>query len=104
LLGEDQRRHEYLYWEYFKYNYNWKPGETSFQRNPFDKQALRIGEWKAVRTGLSEDPNAPIALYNLIEDIGESRDIAEQHPELVQKMQQYMGKSRFDVEYFNMSP
>lgn len=103
LLGKDQRQHEYLYWEFFKYNYSWKPGEISMPRNFFDKQAVRMGEWKAIRNGISEDPNAPLELYNLANDIGESRNIADQHPEVLRKIEAHLKKSRFDVDYFSIN-
>lgn len=101
LLGREQNLHEYLYWEYFHYNYNWDHGEKKNPRNTFDKQAVRMKEWKAVRNNLSEDPDAPIELYNLKNDIGETQNVAAQHPEIIKKIEQYMEGARFDVEYFN---
>jgi arylsulfatase A-like enzyme len=80
LLGSGpQQTHEYLYWEFHEQG---------------GKQAIRKGEWKAVRLGVRENRDAPIELYNLQEDIGEENNIADQHPELVEEMD-----SIFQVEH-----
>lgn len=53
-------------------------------------QAVRFGNWKAVRNG----PNAPIELYDLAADVSESRDLAAANPDLVAKAQALMKQSR----------
>jgi arylsulfatase A-like enzyme len=45
------------------------------------QQAARLGDWKIVRLGT----NAP-ALYNLKSDVGEQKDVAGKHPDVVAKM------------------
>ncbi|MBI2421529.1 MAG: arylsulfatase [Candidatus Hydrogenedentes bacterium] len=67
LLGRprDQQQHDYLYWEFH---------EGGFA------QALRQGDWKAVRPGKA---GSAIELYRLDEDPGETRDLAGAHPEKV---------------------
>jgi len=72
---ENQRQHDYLYFE-------------SWARN--GQKALRQGNWKAVRTGLRKDPNAPVQLYDLATDPDESTDVAQQHPDIVQKLSNLM--------------
>lgn len=67
-----------LYWEFRR-----KP-DTSLM------QAARWGRWKAVR--LSEE--AALEIYDLDEDIGETRDVAAQHPDLVQKFESLLSSSR----------
>lgn len=101
LLGKKQKQHDYLYWEFFSYNYNWDQGEKKKPRNTFNKQAVRMKEWKAVRNDLSGNPDAPLELYNLDNDIGETQNVAAQHPEIVKEIKQYMEGDRFDVEYFS---
>ena len=64
LTGRVPRSHEYLYWEFH---------EGGF------KQAVRMGDWKAVR--LRQD--GPIELYDLKADLGETRDVAADHPDVV---------------------
>ena len=55
-------------------------------------QAVRFGDWKAVRNG----PDAPLELYDLARDAGERSDLAAQHPELVAKADSLMRQSRVD--------
>jgi len=44
--------------------------------------ALRMGDWKIVRT----TPSEPWQLFNLADDIGETNDLAESHPDLVAEL------------------
>jgi len=76
LLGEPQtNRHEFLYWEFH---------EGGF------KQAVRMGDWKAIRYGI----DGPVQLYNLKSDIGEKDDVAASHPEIVSKIEDYLKTAR----------
>jgi len=68
LLSREQPRHEYLYW--------------AFEQGTRTKQAVRYGEWKAVRLGLE----SPVELYDLSVDLGEENDVAAAHPELVARL------------------
>jgi len=78
LLGEPQKkRHEYLYWEFH---------EKGF------KQAMRLGDWKAIRM----QPGAKLQLYNLKTDPGEQRDVADQHPDVVKKIEELLKTARTD--------
>ncbi|MEN8118242.1 MAG: hypothetical protein ABFS16_14750 [Bacteroidota bacterium] len=74
LLIQPQKEHEYLVWEYFSYNYTWKPGSEG-SRNQLGSQAVRKGEWKGVRKGLKKTPEAPVELYDLSKDIGEQNNL-----------------------------
>ena len=67
LVGKDQTKHDYLYWEFH---------ESS------SKQAIRRGDWKAVRLS----PSADIELYDLSEDIEELHDVSDQFPDMVDTM------------------
>lgn len=94
LLGnpEKQQKHEYLYWEF--------PGYGG-------QQALRKGAWKAVRQNIlrKRNPNPlKIELYNLREDVGESNDVAGEHPEVVTEMRRIMREARVPSELFPMPP
>ncbi len=64
LLGrtQDQASHDYLYWELVFKNEG--------------RQAIRQGDWKAVRYGV----DAPIEIYHLATDVGEQNDIAHEQP------------------------
>jgi uncharacterized sulfatase len=72
LLQKQQPEHDYLYWQ--------------FDGNNHDKEAVRSGQWKAVRPAT----DAPIELYDLSTDIGEQNNVANDHPEIVEKMKSYM--------------
>ena len=100
LLGKKQKKHPFLYWEFYKYNYNWKSGQDPKLRNPFDNQAIRMGKWKAVINDVSENPNAELELYDLSTDLGEMNNIADKHRDIVAKMEKLMQETRYDVEYF----
>ncbi len=69
---ESQPQHEYLYWEFYEQG---------------GKQAVRTGNWKAIRmpwmTGKTQ-------LYDLSNDIGEENDVAQQHPDIVAQMETMM--------------
>lgn len=75
LVGRKQPRHAFLYWEFHE-------GSS--------KQAVRMGEWKAVRLR----PSAPIELYNLETDLGETDNVADQHPEIVKRAATIMREVR----------
>lgn len=53
-------------------------------------QAIRFGDWKAVRVA----PNKPVLLFDLKTDSSESRDLAAEHPELVKKAVDLMNHYR----------
>lgn len=78
LLGQrTQRKHTCLVWEY---------PEAGGQ------QAVRMGRWKALRTGLKNGV-PKTALYDLESDLREERDVAANHPEIVRQMEQSMRDS-----------
>jgi len=71
LTGGKQTKHKYLYWEFHSYG---------------NAQAIRMGNWKAIRLKVKNDSNAPIRLYNLRQDIGEKKNIADKHPDVVKQI------------------
>lgn len=76
LLGKGyQKQHEYLYWE--------------FHEND-GRQAIRWGNWKGVRLQVNKNADAPIELYNLATDPSETKNVAEVHPEIVKKINEFM--------------
>jgi arylsulfatase A-like enzyme len=60
-----------LYWEFY---------EPSFE------QAVRWGEWKAVRHGR----RGALELYNLIRDPAETINVASDHPKIVERIEHYI--------------
>jgi arylsulfatase A-like enzyme len=78
LLGMKQsHQHEFLYWEFH---------ERGFE------QAARMGDWKAVKLGT----NKPLELYNLVSDLGETENIADKHPGIVAKIEEFLKTARTD--------
>ena len=83
LARGEQARHDYFYWEYHSQG---------------DSQAVRMGDWKAVRTKLRGHPNVPIELYDLAADVGEQHNVAADHPDVVAKMKQIMLAARTESD------
>ena len=101
LLNKPQKEHNFLFWEYFDYNYNWKPG-ADFPRNYLRSQAIRMGDWKAVRNDLNKNPNASLELYNLKGDVSEQTDVASQYPGKVKEMLSIINTEHSDSEHFKI--
>jgi len=53
-------------------------------------QAVRMGEWKAVRPV----PDGPLELYNLKQDIGETTDVASKNPRVLKRIEEYLRTAR----------
>ncbi|WP_052143735.1 arylsulfatase [Wocania ichthyoenteri] len=80
LKGKNQKEREFNYWEI---------------HSPF-QQAVRMGNWKAIRYGTKE----PLELYNLEKDMAETTNIAKQNPEIVLKIERYLETARTESPYF----
>jgi arylsulfatase A-like enzyme len=85
LTGKEQPTHAFLYWEFHT-----KQG----------MQAVRMGDWKAIRFNAGIDADAPILLFNLAEDLSETADIAAKHPEVVMRMAEIMSAEHTPSEIF----
>ena len=85
LIGRsaDQRRHPYLYWEFHEQG---------------KRQAIRWGRWKAVRNNVRAQPDGPLELYDLQEDISEQTDVSSGHPEIVLKIEGLLAGARVPSE------
>ncbi|MHC4202147.1 MAG: arylsulfatase, partial [Planctomycetota bacterium] len=42
--------------------------------------------WKGIRQNVSRNPDAPIEIYDLASDVGEKRNIASKHADVVAKI------------------
>ena len=51
-----------------------------------------MGQWKAIRPR----PGKPLELYDLSSDLGETRDVAEEHPEIAAKMEGILSAAHID--------
>lgn len=81
LLGGASVARGALYWEFH---------EGGFQ------QAIRDGNWKAIRKGL----RGKVELYNLANDLHEDQDVASSHPEVVARMERMFREMRTDSPMF----
>jgi arylsulfatase A len=86
LLGREQATHEFLYWEFHEMG---------------GKQSLLKEGWKAVRLNVRENPNGPLELYKLETDPREQKNVADQHPDLVQTFSRMMEEEREVSKDFN---
>ena len=83
FLGQHrkQKKHQYLYWELR------------------GQQAVRMGKWKALR----RKPDMKIELYDLDKDIGESRDVAGEYPDVMAKITEIFKTGRTGSKIFPLS-
>lgn len=85
LQGRKQtNQHEALYWEFH---------ESGFH------QAARMGDWKAVRPA-----GKKLELFDLKTDLAEKNDVADQHPEVVQRFEKYLESARTESEWWPRQP
>lgn len=79
LLQKEQAEHDYLYWEFHELK---------------GRVAIRNGKWKGVRYKVSVNANSPLELYDLSNDPGESKNVAKDHPEIVEKLDAQIKSAR----------
>ncbi|MDF1839309.1 MAG: sulfatase-like hydrolase/transferase, partial [Planctomycetota bacterium] len=79
LQGAEATADRTLYWEFPSYGH---------------QQALRQGDWMLVRRFLGNKMKTTTELFNLAEDVSQTHDLADQHPELVQRMLKRMESER----------
>lgn len=80
----EQVKHPFLYWEFGGYG---------------GQQAVRMGDWKGIRQQMLKG-NTKIELYNLAEDLGEKKDVAGQHSEVVARIEKIMKEQHTASELF----
>ncbi len=83
LKGADALDREYLYWEFYERGFS---------------QAVRMGKWKAVKQKKGGERRTE--LYDMETDIGETNDIAADHPDMVERIEAVMAGARFDNDNY----
>lgn len=93
LLGTEQPKHDYLYWEFPE-----RDGSIAVRKN----------EWKLLIQNASDPEKTKVELFNLDNDQREQVNVADDNPEIVEEMKQYIRKShttpkvdRFRMAYFS---
>lgn len=83
LLGQEQPKHDYLFWDFGGYG-----GQI----------AIREGDWKAVLRNVIKDKNAEVELYHLGNDPSEQKDLSASHPDRVERFTRMMIEARDEPE------
>jgi arylsulfatase A len=86
LYGKNtQKKHDYLYWEFHEQG---------------GKQAVRQGNWKAIRLKAAGNPDAPVELYDLSKDPGETKNVASEFAQKAKELGQIMNKAHVSSTIF----
>ena len=82
LLGnKEQEPHKYLYHEF----------RHGAGKGAYSSRSLRHGDWKAVQVkNLKTGDFSSIELYNLKTDLGETTNLANEHPEILAQLEGFM--------------
>jgi arylsulfatase A-like enzyme len=81
ILGKNsQATHGHLYWE--------------FHERGFSQAVLMDGRWKAIRM---RSMDAPVEIYDVVEDVGESRNVAESRPDVLARAVALFRSARTDT-------
>jgi arylsulfatase A-like enzyme len=75
LSGKPQPQPKYLYWEFHEGG---------------GKQAVRMGNWKAIKLNVTVNNNTPTELYNLKDDPAEQNNVAAKNAAIVKQMEAMM--------------
>jgi len=90
--GNGGLEHPPLYWEFCT---STKPPGVSKSGKGW-AHAMRNGTWKAV----SFFSEAPLELYNLYVDPGETKNVAAEHPDIVMALQEFAKRAHTDSPNF----
>jgi len=81
LTGGEPPKRSHFYWEFHERGFH---------------QAVRTGDWKAIRHGLK----GPVELYDLSKDLGERQDVAAANPTVVESVTKILAEARTESERF----
>ncbi|MDP7018568.1 MAG: arylsulfatase [Pirellulaceae bacterium] len=88
LLGKSQPERPYLYREFPSYG---------------GQQSIRVGKWKAIRQNMTSG-SLKVELYDLVNDVSERHDVADQHPQVVERLAKLMEQERRPSKIFPLRP
>lgn len=74
-----QKKHSYLFWDFAGYG---------------GQLAVRMDKWKGIKRDLRKNPDAPLELYDLENDISEKNNVAEEYPKVVARIEKIMLEAR----------
>jgi arylsulfatase A len=80
-----QQKHAYLYWEFHEQG---------------GRQAVRQGNWKAVRQKAAGNPDGLVELYDLSKDPAETTNLTPQFPDKAKELGQIMNKAHVSSSIF----
>lgn len=86
LSKGNQTQHEYLYWEFHEQG---------------GRQAIRKGDWKLIRQGISKPEDTWLELYNVAKDIHEDYDVSHEYPDKVEELVRLINTTRTHSDLFN---
>ncbi|MFH1716729.1 MAG: sulfatase-like hydrolase/transferase [Planctomycetota bacterium] len=81
LLSEPdrQKKPDYLFWDFAGYG---------------GQLAVRMGKWKGIKNNLRKNPDSPLELYDLENDISEANNVADKYPDVAAKIAKIMVEAR----------
>lgn len=83
--GAQTNQHEFLYWEFHEGG---------------SQQAVRMGEWKAIRSAGGK----PLELYNLKKDLAEKTDVAQENTNVVARIEELLKTVRTESQPWPLKP
>jgi arylsulfatase A len=76
---DKQKKHDYLFWDFAGYG---------------GQLAVRMGSWKGIKHNLRNNPDTPLELYDLENDVSEKNNVAEEYPKVTASIEKIMLEAR----------
>src|SRR5690606_14202420 len=96
-----QTEHDYLYWEYFTYNWGWNDDDNTLPRNWLTSRAVRMGPWKVIHQHIEDPALESWEVYHLGKDPEEMSNVAGDVPDVLERARSFMEEaSKESSPYF----